>query len=130
MSQQFLFFLQFFFQKQSQSRRHTTGVVLAANPAVTYAATEHQGCSFWITHKQLKLMRKAGSLQLIQNSAPSVAGWHQCCIRIDLNFGLDNWFEFMTYTCSNSKQVGKIYHFSVQWIHYCGYGECTGRKTG
>ena len=45
------------------------------NPAVTYAAAEHQGPLFWISCKRLKLLRKAGSLQLIQNSAPSVAGW-------------------------------------------------------
>ena len=32
---------------------------------------------------RLILLRKAGRLQLIQNSAPSVAWRHQCDIRID-----------------------------------------------
>ena len=52
------------------------------NPVVTYATAKHQGLLFWITCKRLKLLRKAGCLQLIQNLAPSVGGRHQCCIRI------------------------------------------------
>ena len=65
------------------------------NPAVTYAAAQHQGRLFWITFKRLKLLRKVGRLQLIQNSAPIVAGWHQCCIRIN------------TYTSSyNNPRIG------------------------
>ena len=55
---------------------------ILTNPAVTYATAQHQGCLFWITCKRIKLMRKVGHLQLIQNSVPSVAGWHQCCIRM------------------------------------------------
>ena len=51
-------------------------------PAVTYAAFQHQGRLFWITCKRPKLLRKAGRLQLIQNSTPSVALMRQCCIRI------------------------------------------------
>ena len=51
-------------------------------PAVTYAAAENQGRLFSITCKWLKLLRKTGRLQLIQNWAPSVAGRHQCCIGI------------------------------------------------
>ena len=49
-----------------------------SHSAVTYVATQHQGryC------KRLKLLRKAGRLQLIQNLVPSVAGWRQCYIRI------------------------------------------------
>ena len=57
--------------------------VFQPHPAVTYAAAQHQGRLFWITCKWLKLLKKAGRLQLIQNSAPSVAGRRQCCIRID-----------------------------------------------
>ena len=55
--------------------------------AVTYAAAKHQGHLFWITCKWLKLLRKAGCLQLIQNSAPSVARRCQRDIRIE-NFYL------------------------------------------
>ena len=51
-------------------------------PAFTYGTAEHQGCLFWITYKWLKVLRKASHLQIIQNSAPSVAGRYQCCIRI------------------------------------------------
>ena len=36
------------------------------------------GAEFRITCKRLKLLRKAGCLQLIQNSAPSTIVWHQC----------------------------------------------------
>ena len=32
---------------------------------------------------RLKLLRKAGSLQLIQNSAPSAIVWRQCDIQIE-----------------------------------------------
>ena len=53
------------------------------NPAVTYAAFQHQGRLFWITCNRPKLLRKAGRLQLIQNSTPSVALMRQCCIRIE-----------------------------------------------
>ena len=41
-----------------------------------------EGAEFWISWKRLKLLRKAGGLQLIQNSALSVAQWHQCDIRL------------------------------------------------
>ena len=51
-------------------------------PAVTYAATQHQGRLFWITCKRLNILREASCLQVIQNSTPSVAGWQQCDIRI------------------------------------------------
>ena len=40
------------------------------------------GAEFWITCKRLKLLRKAGRLQSIQNSAPSTIRWRQCDIRI------------------------------------------------
>ena len=43
-----------------------------------------KGAEFWVSCKQLKLLRKAGCLQLIQNSTPSVAGMRQSCIRIPL----------------------------------------------
>ena len=43
------------------------------------------GAKFWIIFKQLKLLRKAGHLQLIQNSALSVTRWHQCDIRMTWN---------------------------------------------
>ena len=35
-----------------------------------------------MNYKRLKLLRKAGRLQLIQNLAPSVTQWRQCDIRI------------------------------------------------
>ena len=44
--------------------------------------SQHQGRLFWITCNRPKLLRKAGCLQLIQNSTPSVALMRQCCIRI------------------------------------------------
>ena len=40
------------------------------------------GAKFWIIWKRLKLLRKAGHLQLIQNSAPSIIMWRQCDIWI------------------------------------------------
>ena len=43
------------------------------------------GAEFWITCKWLKLLRKAGCLQLIQNSAPSTIGWRQCDIWMKRN---------------------------------------------
>ena len=63
-------------------------------PAVTYAASQHQGRLFWITCKWLKLLKKAGRLQLFQTSAPFVAGWRQCCIRIRELFSWQ--FEYFT----------------------------------
>ena len=39
-----------------------------------------EGAEFWISCLQLKLLRKAGRLQLIQNSVPSVTRWRQCDI--------------------------------------------------
>ena len=54
-----------------------------SNPAVTYATFQHQGRLFWITCKRLELLWKAGRLQLIQSSTPSVALMRQCCIRMD-----------------------------------------------
>ena len=57
-------------------------ILFSCYPAVTYAAAKLQGRLFWITFKWFKLLRKAGHLQLIQNSVPSVAGQPQCCIRI------------------------------------------------
>ena len=59
---------------------------LQKNPAVTYAATQHQGRLFWITYKWLKLLRKASCLQVIQNSAPSVVWQRQCDIWISCKF--------------------------------------------
>ena len=41
-----------------------------------------EGGEFWISSKRLKLLRKAGHLQLIQNLVPSVARQSQCDIRI------------------------------------------------
>ena len=40
------------------------------------------GAEFWITSKRLKLLRKAGCLQLIQNLASSTILWRQCDIWI------------------------------------------------
>ena len=42
------------------------------------------GAKFRIICKQLKLLRKAGRLQLIQNSAPSTIVWRQFDIRIQV----------------------------------------------
>ena len=41
-----------------------------------------EGTIFWISCKWLKSLRKAGHLQLIQNSAPSAARGCQCGIKI------------------------------------------------
>ena len=57
-------------------------ILFIYHPAVTYAAFEHQRRLFWITCNRLKLLKKAGWLQLIQNSTPSVALMRQCCIRM------------------------------------------------
>mgnify|MGYP006975563436 CR=1 FL=1 len=78
-------------------------------PAVTHSAAKHQGPLFWITCKQLKQLRKAGSLQLIQNSAPFVAGRHQCCIWIPLKLTLNSEFE-----------MWKLYDFAYHYTeaHY------------
>ena len=51
-------------------------------PAVTYAASQHQGRLFWIVCKWPAFLSSFSRLQLIQNSAPSVAGMRQCDIRI------------------------------------------------
>ena len=73
-------------------------------PAVTYAAFQHQGGLFWITCKRPKLLRKAGRLQLIQNSMPSVALMRQCCIQMyrmqRCNHG-ENW---------GAESVGSVYY--------------------
>ena len=44
-----------------------------------------EGSEFWIRCKRLKLLRKAGRLQQIQSSAPSVAQRRQCDIWIRKN---------------------------------------------
>ena len=51
-------------------------------PAVTYAASQHQGRLFWIVCKWPAFLSSFSWLQLIQNSVPSVAGIRQCDIRI------------------------------------------------
>ena len=43
------------------------------------------GAKYWIICKWLKLLRKSGRLQLIQNSAPPTIMRRQCDIRIDEN---------------------------------------------
>ena len=53
------------------------------------------GAKFWITCKQLKLLRKAGHLQLIQNSAPSTIVWRQCDIQIT-DLGMNAQIIFLT----------------------------------
>ena len=42
---------------------------------------QKNNCYSHIVCKRLKLLRKAGNLQLIQNSAPSLARWRQCDIQ-------------------------------------------------
>ena len=44
-----------------------------------------EGVEFWRC-RQLKLLKKASRLQLVQNSALSVARWRQCDIRIYQNY--------------------------------------------
>ena len=51
-------------------------------PAVTYAASQHQGRLFLIVCKRPALLNSFSRLQLIQNSAPSLTGMRQCDIRI------------------------------------------------
>ena len=55
--------------------------ILQIYPAVTYAASQHQGRLFLIVCKRPALHSFFSLLQLIQNSAPSVAGMRQCDIR-------------------------------------------------
>ena len=54
------------------------------NPAVIYAASQHQGRFFWIVCKRPAFLIYFSQFQLIQNLAPSVAGMRQCDIRIYL----------------------------------------------
>ena len=56
------------------------------------------GAEFWITCKRLKLLRKAGRLQLIQNSAPSTIVWRQCDIRITLAHSYNNKLSQLQYS--------------------------------
>ena len=46
------------------------------------------GAEFRITCMGLKLLRKAGRLELIQNSAPSTIVWCQCDIRIHYSISM------------------------------------------
>jgi hypothetical protein len=57
-------------------------MILQINPAVTYAASQHQGRLFWIVCKRPAFLSSFSRLKLIQNSAPSVAGMRQCDIRM------------------------------------------------
>ena len=70
--------------KLNHSRHFMHCISMYLHPTVTYAAAEHQGRLFWITCKQLKLLRKASRLQVIQNSVPSVVWRCQCDNRIRL----------------------------------------------
>ena len=80
-------------------------IIVQYHPAITYATAEHQGRLFWITCKGLKLLRKAGCLELIQNLAPSVAGRRQCCIWIERKKDLYNFWK----KSSNSSHCGRRY---------------------
>ena len=79
------------------------------HPAVTYVTAQHQGRLFWITCKRLKILRKAGRLQLILNLAPSVTGRRQCCIQMVGGLfytlpsipGLTLWFVLILYSSHN-----------------------------
>ena len=44
------------------------------------------GAEFWISCQRLKLLRKDGHWQLIQNSVPSTIMWRQCDIRMLMYF--------------------------------------------
>ena len=55
------------------------------------------GAEFWIICKRLKLLRKGGHLQLIQNSAPSTIVWRQYDIRM-----ICRKIHGFTTKCSNS----------------------------
>ena len=72
-------------------------ILNTSHPAVTYATAEHQGRLFWITCKRLKLLKKAGRLQLIQNSTPSVTRRRQCCNRIKSYWAITSELANSTY---------------------------------
>jgi hypothetical protein len=66
------------------------------------------GAEFWITSKRLKVIRKAGCLQLIQNSAPSTIMRRQCDIWIHVK--RTQWSYFATFfgDWSQSEKFSKI----------------------
>ena len=75
-----------------------------------------EGVEFWISCKWLKLQRKAGRLQLIQNLAPSAARWRQCDIRIhnNLKFSFLAWYENSTTEFPlNGKEVDNQTHVGI-----------------
>ena len=70
------------------------------------------GVKFWITCKPLKLLRKAGQLQLIQDSAPSTILLCQCDIRI---------YTYVVQCVKGTKNI-EMYLASicVQFHKHCG----------
>ena len=111
--------------KINHKEMHNKGLFIDY-PAVTYATFQHQGCLFWITCNRPKLLRKAGRLQLIQNSTPSVALMRQCCIQIDclwrgnlmfIYFDLFriSWFsKFLRYFIFVSSWIIKPKHYDLK----------------
>ena len=83
-------------------------------PVLQYATTENQGRLFWITYKRLKLLKKAGRLQLIQNSTSSVALMWQYCIRIGIrdNFWIIQLDSRVSRGFDVYEVIKKYYHFS------------------
>ena len=71
-----------FFRGKSKHYHVIRPKIFSTNSDVTFMPHSAVVDGFWITFQQLKFLRKADCLQLIQNSAPSVAGRRQCCIRI------------------------------------------------
>ena len=80
-------------------------IYLSSNLDVTlnWRCQATEGSEFLISCKRLKLLRKAGRLQLIQNSEPSVAQGCQCDIRMGLIFVLQpfRWFKISSDTGAN-----------------------------
>ena len=72
-----------------------------------------EGAEFWISCKRLKLLRKAGRLQLIQNSAHSVARQCQCNIRI---LFLICKLKKISNSCRNTYKFTYIGHFFLQQL--------------
>ena len=93
------------------------------HPAVTYAASQHQGRLFWIVCKRPAFLSCFSRLKTIQNLAPSAAGMRQCDIRIankleQLEFKLkkllelrntleklENWISIKMIMCSFIRQT-------------------------
>ena len=87
-------------------------------PAVTYAASQHQGRLFWIVCKWPAFLSSFSRLQLIQNSAPSVAGMRQCDIRMKHSNRIHRkreWCKSAVIWLEKTREIASIY-FWRGWV--------------